>query len=81
MGEEKRSLFGRAKDKIEEAQKVVTESPYDISVNRGSMSQDWFRRHAAGWWAKGYALHTVFEQAGNTVMVWQRRTSDSVPGA
>lgn len=73
MAEEKRSLFGKAKDKLEEAQKVMADSPYAISVNRGSMSQDWFRRHAAEWWAKGYELHTAFEQAGNTVMVWQKR--------
>lgn len=47
---------------------------YRTWVNKGAMNVGWFERRLNDEWRAGWALHTVFEQAGNTVVVLQRRS-------
>jgi hypothetical protein len=47
---------------------------YDAEVNEGSINMTLFNRQLNSRWEQGWRLGRVFEQAGNTVIVWERRT-------
>ncbi len=49
------------------------EDHYDCEVNRDELSMHWFRDALNDRWRDGWKLGQVFEQAGNTVIVWERR--------
>lgn len=46
---------------------------YDAEVNEGGINMALFSRELNSRWEKGWKLARVFEQAGNTVIVWERR--------
>ncbi len=58
----------KAEARSPEGQHYVTE------VNRGSINMTQWQQHLNEMWAKGYRLHTAFEQDGNTVQVFERRS-------
>ena len=45
---------------------------YDAEVNKGDMSVKWLPRHLNDRARQGWRLHTVLEQHGNTVFIWER---------
>lgn len=47
---------------------------YEATVNRGSLNMATFTRELNQRWKRGWKLGQVFEQSGNTVIVWERRT-------
>lgn len=47
---------------------------YDTEVNKGSLNMGSFKRNLNSRWDDGWKLSHVFEQDGNTVMVWERRS-------
>ena len=46
---------------------------YDCEVNRGDLSMHWLKDTLNDRWSDGWKLGQVFEQGGNTVIVWERR--------
>ncbi len=50
------------------------ERHYEADVNRGALNMGFFTSMLNDRWAKGWRLAHAFEQSGNTVMVWERRT-------
>jgi hypothetical protein len=46
--------------------------PYEIEVNKGSMNTGKFTATANARWENGYYIEHVYEQAGNTVVIWRR---------
>lgn len=46
---------------------------YEIDVNKGSMRKQSFEAAANKRWANGYRIAHVYEQDGNTVVVWEKR--------
>lgn len=47
---------------------------YDAEVNKGRIGMGGFTAKLNQRWANGWRLDKVFEQDGNTVMVWERRS-------
>jgi hypothetical protein len=47
---------------------------YDCEVNRDELSMSWLKDSLNDRWNDGWKLAQVFEQAGNTVVIWERRT-------
>jgi hypothetical protein len=45
---------------------------YDAEVNKGSISIRWLPKKLNERAAAGWRLHTMFEQHGNTVMIFER---------
>jgi hypothetical protein len=45
---------------------------YDAEVNKGDISVKWLPRKLNERARQGWRLHTVLEQHGNTVMIWER---------
>lgn len=46
---------------------------YDATVNKGSLNMLAFTAELNRRWKQGWRLGQVFEQKGNTVIVWERR--------
>jgi len=46
---------------------------YEVEVNNGSMRVQQFAKTANARWANGYLIEHVYEQDGNTVVVWRKR--------
>jgi hypothetical protein len=46
---------------------------YEIEVNRGSMNAGKFASTANARWENGYLIEHVYEQNGNTIVVWRKR--------
>lgn len=46
---------------------------YEAEVNRGDLNVGSFTRGLNARWNDGWQLAHVFEQGGNTVVVWERR--------
>lgn len=46
---------------------------YVTQVNTGRLNAERHTEVLNQAWAEGYALHSIFEQDGNTVMVFERR--------
>lgn len=57
----------RVEARTPEGQRYLTE------VNRGSINMLMWTQHLNEMWAKGYRLHTAFEQDANTVCVFEKR--------
>lgn len=51
----------------------MSDDHYDCEVNRGDLSMHWFKDTLNDRWKDGWKLAQAFEQAGNTVVVWERR--------
>jgi hypothetical protein len=51
----------------------MSDDHYDCEVNRGELSMMWLKDTLNDRWSDGWKLAQVFEQAGNTVIVWERR--------
>jgi hypothetical protein len=58
------------KDAIERADK--NGAHYVARVNTGKLDVERFTDGLNDWWAKGFRLAHLFEQNGNTVMVFER---------
>lgn len=52
---------------------------YDVVVNRGSMNAGAMRHRLNSAWARGWRLSHIFEQHGNTVIIFERREIDNEP--
>lgn len=46
---------------------------YKTTVNKGSRNMTVLAATLNGEWGNGWRLHTIFEQGGNTVCVFERR--------
>lgn len=46
---------------------------YEAEVNKGSISIKWFNDTLNKRWRAGWKLSHMFEQRGNTIIVWERR--------
>lgn len=46
---------------------------YDTDVNKGSLNVGSFKRELNRRWTAGWKLAHIFEQDGNTVIVWERQ--------
>ena len=46
---------------------------YDAEVNEGGINMMLFNRQLNSRWEQGWKLGRIFEQGGNTVIVWERR--------
>jgi hypothetical protein len=46
---------------------------YDCQVNRDELSMAWLKDTMNDRWDDGWRLAQIFEQAGNTVIIWERR--------
>lgn len=66
----------RALDKAKERQTKALEQQanahYDAEVNKGSLSITFFKSTLNTRWENGWKLSHIFEQDGNTVIVWER---------
>jgi hypothetical protein len=51
----------------------MADDHYDCEVNREGLSMRWLKNALNDRWQDGWKLGQVFEQAGNTVIVWERR--------
>ncbi len=51
-----------------------TPEHFDAEVNKGSIHMGSFTGKLNRRWEDGWRLDKVFEQAGNTIMVWERRS-------
>ena len=49
---------------------------YSAEVNRDSINMSWLTGHLNNMRKKGWRLHTMFEQEGNTVIVFERMVPD-----
>lgn len=47
---------------------------YDCEVNRGDLNMGWLRDTLNDRWEDGWRLSSMFEQAGNTVIVFEKRS-------
>lgn len=63
-----------------EAEKALREraaSPegirYVTEVNKGSINMAAYQQHLNEMWAQGFRVHTVLEQHGNTMTIFERR--------
>jgi len=45
---------------------------YSAEVNRDSLNTSWLTGHLNSMGKKGWRLHTIFEQEGNTVIAFER---------
>jgi hypothetical protein len=45
---------------------------YSAEVNRDSINMSWLTGHLNSMGKKGWRLHTILEQEGNTVIVFER---------
>lgn len=45
---------------------------YDAEVNKGDISIRWLPAHLNKRARDGWRLHTVLEQHGNTIFIWER---------
>jgi len=55
---------------------TITTDPaghYEAEVNKRGLVMGPFTEMLNGRWDNGWQLHSVFEQNGNTVVVWERR--------
>ena len=48
---------------------------YEAEVNRGDINMDHFTNQLNQRWDNGWRLARLFEQSGNTIIVWERRAS------
>ena len=46
---------------------------YEIQVNKGSINMEKFTRTANNRYANGYIIDKLYEQDGNTIVVWMKR--------
>jgi hypothetical protein len=46
---------------------------YEAEVNLGSINVGHFTRQLNDRWERGWRLARIFEQAGNTIVIWERR--------
>lgn len=46
---------------------------YEAEVNKGSLNVGGLTARLNARWESGWALDKIFEQDGNTVMIWARR--------
>ncbi len=46
---------------------------YEAEVNEGGINMANFNRQLNNRWEQGWRLARIFEQAGNTIIVWERR--------
>ena len=46
---------------------------YDTQVNKGSLQMGILKNMLNNRWERGWRLHSIFEQNGNTIMVFERR--------
>lgn len=53
---------------------------YDVTVNKGSINARAFAGSLNSRWEEGFVLDQVFEQDGNTVMIWKRRLQGAGEG-
>lgn len=61
----------RAEGKAAYAQ--ATSGHYEATVNKGSVSMTQLSATLNKRWGAGWELAHIFEQAGNTVTIWERR--------
>ena len=47
---------------------------YDVSVNKDDLNARSFAKELNDRYADGWKLHQAFEQNGNTVTIWERRS-------
>jgi hypothetical protein len=75
-----KKAFDSQKQRHETYQATLVESQhYEVAVNKGSINVGSATRVLNARWAQGWALFKMFEQDGNTVMVFERR--DLPPGS
>jgi hypothetical protein len=68
--------YGRsdAGERVQEARaETQARKHYEVEVNKGSLNVSGFERQMNGRWDSGWRLSHIFEQSGNTVVVWERR--------
>lgn len=53
---------------------MADEEHYDTEVNKGSINIGHLKDKLNQRWAKGWKLHSMFEQDGNTIMVFEKRS-------
>lgn len=46
---------------------------YEAQVNKGSINMEKFTKTANARWDNGYKLEHLYEQDGNTVVIWMRK--------
>ena len=46
---------------------------YDMEVNKGSIRAQSFSKDANKRWVDGWKIAHMFEQDGNTIIIWERR--------
>jgi len=63
----------KAEREVEAAVNAAANQRYDIEVNKGSMSARAQTQKLNARWAAGWSLHTAYEQAGNTVFIYEKR--------
>ena len=51
----------------------MADDRYDTEVNRGDLNMGALARNLNDRYEKGWALHTIFEKEGNTVIIYERR--------
>jgi hypothetical protein len=51
----------------------MADNHYDAEVNRGDLNVSSFARDLNKRYEDGWKLAHIFEQGGNTVVVWERR--------
>lgn len=65
------------RDRMAEAREQAEEAPplkrYETEVNKGSTNMKALTTKLNVRWHNGWRLHTMLEQDGNTVMVFERR--------
>lgn len=59
---------------VEAGKSTMFRPHYESEVNRGSLNMRTFTATLNSRWNGGWRLSHLFEQDGNTVMVWERRT-------
>lgn len=52
---------------------MARDRQYEVDLNEGALSMRWLEDRLNDRWRDGWALHSIFEQAGNTVIVFERR--------
>jgi hypothetical protein len=50
----------------------MAENHYDTDVNKGSLNMRSFTSQLNERYEKGWKLAKVFEQEGNTILIWER---------
>lgn len=63
------------RDKMKDMADAAEEAAhYDTEVNKGSVRMGSLRNMLNSRWKDGWKLHTIFEQDGNAIMIFEKRS-------